>query len=69
MWRTCPLLIKAILFDSQLQYDPEIGQGRVLKTMQELSETGLTMNIVTHEMEFARDVSDRVIFMDKGIAG
>ena len=39
--------------------------GEVLKTMQELSETGLTMIIVTHEMEFARDVSDRVIFMDK----
>ena len=35
--------------------------------MQELSETGLTMIIVTHEMEFARDVSDRVIFMDKGV--
>ena len=41
--------------------------GEVLKTMQELSETGLTMIIVTHEMEFARDVSDRVIFMDKGV--
>ena len=44
--------------------DPEMV-GEVLKTMQELSETGLTMIIVTHEMEFARDVSDRVIFMDK----
>ena len=41
--------------------------GEVLKTMQELSETGLTMIIVTHEMEFARDVSDRVIFMDGGV--
>ena len=46
--------------------DPEMV-GEVLKTMQELSETGLTMIIVTHEMEFARDVSDRVIFMDKGV--
>ena len=46
--------------------DPEMV-GEVLKTMQELSGTGLTMIIVTHEMEFARDVSDRVIFMDKGV--
>ena len=49
-----------------LSVDPEMV-GEVLKTMQELSETGLTMIIVTHEMEFARDVSDRVIFMDKGV--
>ena len=41
--------------------------GEVLKTMQELAKSGLTMIIVTHEMEFARDVSDRVIFMDKGV--
>ena len=49
-----------------LSVDPEMV-GEVLKTMQELSGTGLTMIIVTHEMEFARDVSDRVIFMDKGV--
>ena len=41
--------------------------GVVLKTMHELATSGLTMIIVTHEMEFARDVSDRVIFMDKGV--
>ena len=41
--------------------------GEVLKTMQDLAKSGLTMIIVTHEMEFARDVSDRVIFMDKGV--
>ncbi len=41
--------------------------GEVLKTMQDLAKSGLTMLIVTHEMEFARDVSDRVIFMDKGV--
>jgi putative lysine transport system ATP-binding protein len=35
--------------------------------MKDLAKSGLTMIIVTHEMEFARDVSDRVIFMDKGI--
>ncbi len=41
--------------------------GEVLKTMQDLAKSGLTMIIVTHEMEFARDVSDRIIFMDKGL--
>lgn len=41
--------------------------GEVLKTMQDLAKSGLTMIIVTHEMDFARDVSDRVIFMDKGL--
>ena len=38
--------------------------GEVLKTMKNLAHTGLTMVIVTHEMEFARDVSDRVIILD-----
>ena len=58
---------EAILFDEPTSaLDPEMV-GEVLKTMQELSETGLTMIIVTHEIEFARDVSDRVIFMDKGV--
>ncbi|HER5233723.1 TPA: amino acid ABC transporter ATP-binding protein, partial [Streptococcus pyogenes MGAS3370] len=46
--------------------DPEMV-GEVLKTMQDLAKSGLTMIIVTHEMEFARDVSDRIIFMDKGL--
>jgi putative lysine transport system ATP-binding protein len=41
--------------------------GEVLKIMRELTETGLTMIIVTHEMKFAEEVSDRVIFMDQGI--
>lgn len=58
---------EAILFDEPTSaLDPEMV-GEVLKTMQELAKTGLTMIIVTHEMEFARDVSDRVIFMDKGV--
>ena len=58
---------EAILFDEPTSaLDPEMV-GEVLKTMQELSQTGLTMIIVTHEMEFARDVTDRVIFMDQGV--
>ena len=56
-----------MLFDEPASaLDPEMV-GEVLKTMQELAKSGLTMIIVTHEMEFARDVSDRVIFMDKGV--
>ena len=35
--------------------------------MRDLAQSGLTMIIVTHEMEFARDVSDRVVFMDQGV--
>lgn len=58
---------EAILFDEPTSaLDPEMV-GEVLKTMQDLAKSGLTMIIVTHEMEFARDVSDRVIFMDKGV--
>ncbi len=41
--------------------------GEVLSVMRSLASEGLTMIIVTHEMSFARDVSNRVIFMDKGI--
>ncbi|MGX7329646.1 amino acid ABC transporter ATP-binding protein [Enterococcus bulliens] len=56
-----------MLFDEPTSaLDPEMV-GEVLKTMKDLAQTGLTMVIVTHEMQFARDVSDRVIFMDKGI--
>ncbi|BCP62537.1 amino acid ABC transporter ATP-binding protein [Streptococcus suis] len=56
-----------ILFDEPTSaLDPEMV-SEVLKTMKDLAKSGLTMIIVTHEMEFARDVSDRVIFMDKGI--
>lgn len=45
--------------------DPELT-GEVLKVIKELAEEHMTMIIVTHEMEFARKVSDHVIFMDKG---
>ena len=57
----------AILFDEPTSaLDPEMV-GEVLKIMQDLAQEGLTMIVVTHEMEFARDVSHRVIFMDKGV--
>ena len=45
--------------------DPEMVR-EVLQVVLELAKTGMTMLIVTHEMEFARYVADRVIFMDKG---
>lgn len=58
---------EAILFDEPTSaLDPEMV-GEVLKTMQDLAKSGLTMLIVTHEMEFAKEVSDHVIFMDKGL--
>lgn len=41
--------------------------GGVLDVMKDLANHGLTMVIVTHEMQFAKEVSDRVIFMDQGV--
>lgn len=56
-----------MLFDEPTSaLDPEMV-GEVLGTMQNLAREGMTMIVVTHEMEFARDVSDRVLFMDGGI--
>lgn len=56
-----------MLFDEPTSaLDPEMV-GEVLKVMKELANSGLTMIVVTHEMEFAKEVSDRVIFMDKGV--
>ena len=56
-----------LLFDEPTSaLDPEMV-GEVLSVMKLLAEAGFTMLVVTHEMSFARDVSDRVIFMDKGI--
>lgn len=56
-----------LLFDEPTSaLDPEMV-GEVLKVMKELAHTGLTMVIVTHEMAFAREVSDRVVFMDQGV--
>ena len=57
---------KAILFDEPTSaLDPEMI-GEVLKVMTELAEEGMTMLVVTHEMNFARRVAKRVIFMDGG---
>ena len=57
---------KIMLFDEPTSaLDPEMV-GEVLKVMKDLAQEGMTMVVVTHEMNFARDVSDRVIFMDKG---
>lgn len=56
-----------MLFDEPTSaLDPEMVE-EVLKIIKKLAQTGLTMIIVTHEMKFAKDVSDRVVFMDKGI--
>lgn len=56
-----------LLFDEPTSaLDPEMV-GEVLSTMKHLADLGFTMIVVTHEMEFARKVSDRVVFMDKGI--
>ncbi len=58
---------EVLLFDEPTSaLDPEMV-GEVLEVMRELVKGGLTMIIVTHEMAFARDVSTRVVFMDKGV--
>jgi putative lysine transport system ATP-binding protein len=56
-----------MLFDEPTSaLDPEMV-GEVLVVMKKLAESGLTMLIVTHEMGFAKEVADRVVFMDKGV--
>ena len=58
---------KLMLFDEATSaLDPELV-GEVLNVMAQLASEGMTMIIVTHEMQFAEDVSDRVIFMDHGL--
>ncbi|MEO8955829.1 MAG: ectoine/hydroxyectoine ABC transporter ATP-binding protein EhuA [Ktedonobacteraceae bacterium] len=58
---------KLMLFDEATSaLDPELV-GEVLKVMRQLAEEGMTMVVVTHEMGFAREVADHVIFMDKGV--
>ena len=58
---------EVLLFDEPTSaLDPEMV-GEVLSVMRELAASGLTMLVVTHEMSFARDVSNRVIFMDDGL--
>lgn len=58
---------EVILFDEPTSaLDPEMV-GEVLEVMKELAEAGLTMIVVTHEMTFARDVANKVVFMDGGV--
>jgi polar amino acid transport system ATP-binding protein len=57
---------RIMLFDEPTSaLDPEMI-GEVLQVMKDLAQSGMTMMVVTHEMGFAREVSDRVIFMDYG---
>lgn len=56
-----------MLFDEATSaLDPELVRG-VLDVMKSLAKAGMTMMVVTHEMGFARDVADRVVFMDEGV--
>jgi polar amino acid transport system ATP-binding protein len=65
--RALALEPKLIMFDEVTSaLDPELVQG-VLEEMRRLAEGGMTMIVVTHEMSFARDVGDRIVFMDKGV--
>ena len=65
--RSLAMKPKAILFDEPTSaLDPEMI-GEVLAVMKELANEGMTMLIVTHEMNFAREVADRIIFMDGGV--
>lgn len=58
---------KLMLFDEATSaLDPELV-GEVLKVMRQLAEEGMTMVVVTHEMGFAQDVADRVMFMDRAV--
>ena len=58
---------EVMLFDEPTSaLDPELI-GSVLETIQGLAEEGMTMVVVTHEIGFARDVADRVIYMDRGL--
>jgi polar amino acid transport system ATP-binding protein len=58
---------EVMLFDEPTSaLDPELI-GEVLGVMQKLAEEGMTMLVVTHEMGFAREVSDRIVFMEKGV--
>jgi ABC-type polar amino acid transport system ATPase subunit len=58
---------KIMLFDEVTSaLDPELV-GEVLAAMQQLAQGGMTMVVVTHEMSFARDIADRIVFIDDGI--
>ena len=64
--RTLAMEPKAILFDEPTSaLDPEMV-GEVLEVMKSLAKDGMTMAVVTHEMNFAKEVADKVVFMDGG---
>lgn len=64
--RSLAMQPRAILFDEPTSaLDPELV-GEVLAVMRELANQGMTMMVVTHEMGFAREVADRVVFIDRG---
>ncbi|MDY0131210.1 MAG: amino acid ABC transporter ATP-binding protein [Desulforegulaceae bacterium] len=64
--RSLSLNPKALLFDEPTSsLDPELV-GDVLDVMKQLAKEGMTMVVVTHEMGFAREMADRVVFMDEG---
>ncbi|QEN09478.1 amino acid ABC transporter ATP-binding protein [Oceanispirochaeta crateris] len=65
--RSLAMKPEILLFDEPTSaLDPELV-GEVLDVMKDLADDGMTMIVVTHEMQFARDVADRVIFMDEGL--
>ncbi|MBN1226469.1 MAG: amino acid ABC transporter ATP-binding protein [Deltaproteobacteria bacterium] len=65
--RALALNPEVILFDEPTSaLDPELV-GEVLDTMKDVAKEGMTMIVVTHEIEFARDVANRVLFMDGGV--
>lgn len=65
--RALALNPRVLFFDEPTSaLDPELT-GEILKVIRQLAEEHMTMVVVTHEMEFARDVADRVIFMDGGV--
>ena len=65
--RALALKPKAILFDEPTAaLDPELVGG-VLEVMKAVAKTGITMVVVTHEMQFAREVADKVVFMDQEV--
>ena len=65
--RSLAMQPKALLFDEATSaLDPELI-GEVLRVMRQLAAEGMTMIVVTHEMGFARDVADRVLFMADGV--
>ena len=64
--RALALEPKVMLFDEPTSaLDPELV-GDVLEVMRDMRNSGMTMLVVSHEMTFARDAADRVIFMDEG---